>query len=180
MPSCHPRMVILVLALTGAVVRRWLAPSDGTVTVSGIMGHRSDQGDGIRATFAIGDRVMWQEVQKNNNRPYGPETWPIKKGQTLDVIADDNGTTAYDGFFWRANVQFAGSDGRVVESNSFEDFSGPITEEQSGQANVAPRAISPALIAQQRILRLSIKTSTRNRFWKRINYESSKTTVQCD
>jgi hypothetical protein len=115
--------------LTGAVVRRWLAPGDGTVTVSGIMGHREDKGDGIRATFAIGDHVVWQEVQKNNNRPYGPETWPIKKGQTLDLIADDNGSTAFDSFFWRANVQFAGSDGRVVESSSVDDFSGPIAGE---------------------------------------------------
>lgn len=115
--------------LNGAVVRRWIAPGDGTVTVSGIMGHREDKGDGIRATFAIGDHVVWQEVQKANNRPYGPETWPIKKGQTLDLIADDNGTTAFDGFFWRANVQFLSSEGRVVESNSVEDFSGPLSDE---------------------------------------------------
>jgi hypothetical protein len=114
--------------LAGAVVRRWTAPGDGTVTVSGIMGHRQDQGDGIRATFAIGEHIVWQEVQKSNNRPYGPETWPIKKGQSLDLVADDNGTTAHDSFFWRANVRFEGVDGRVVESSSVDDFSGPITE----------------------------------------------------
>ncbi|MGV3486729.1 MAG: DUF1553 domain-containing protein, partial [Planctomycetaceae bacterium] len=121
--------------LSGAVVRRWTAPADGTVTVGGVVGHNSDKGDGIRATFAIGETIRWQEVQKSNNRPYGPMTWPIKKGQSLDVIADDNGTTSFDSFFWRVNVRFEGADGRVVESSSVEDFSGPLSEQTERPMN---------------------------------------------
>jgi hypothetical protein len=67
-------------------------------------------------------------VQKMNNRPYGPMTWPIKKGQSLDLIADDNGTANSDSFFWRTSVRFVGDDGTVIESSSVDDFSGPLSD----------------------------------------------------
>ncbi len=114
---------------TRAVVRRWTAPSDGTVTIGGVIGHKQEHGDGIRATFAIGDQVHWREVQKNNIRPIEPMTWPIKSGQSLDMIVDEYQSNSHDGFSWRINVRFDGANGRVIESNSADDFSGPLPAE---------------------------------------------------
>ncbi len=115
--------------LGGAVVRRWSAPADGTVTVVGVMGHNSDQGDGVRATFAIGESVHWQEVQKSSHRPYDAMTWPIKQGQSLDLIVDDNGSPSFDSYFWRTQIRFEGHDGRTIESSSVDDFSGPLADD---------------------------------------------------
>lgn len=112
-----------------AVVRRWTAPSDGSVTIGGTIGHKQEQGDGVRATFAIADQVYWREVQKNNIRPIEPMTWPIKAGQSLDLIIDENQSNSHDSFSCRMNVRFEGANGRVIESNSADDFSGPLPAE---------------------------------------------------
>ncbi len=112
-----------------AVVRRWTAPSDGTVTIGGVIGHKQEQGDGVRAAFAIGDHVYWREVQKNNIRPIEPMTWPIKAGQSLDMIVDKHDNNGFDSFSWRINVRFEGAGGRVIEANSVDDFSGPLPAE---------------------------------------------------
>ncbi len=115
--------------LSGAVVRRWTAPEDGTVTVTGVIGHAAEQGDGVRATFAIGESVLWQEVRKSRDGGFGPLSWPLQNGQSLDLIADDNGTPSYDSFTWRTDLRFVGTSGRIFESSSVNDFSGPLPQE---------------------------------------------------
>jgi len=112
---------------TGAVVRRWKTPGSGTIHVNAFIGHKQDQGDGIRVTFAIGEKVQIQTAQKNGERFLEPMSWPIKNGEFLDLIVDDNGSTSHDSFTFRTRIRFEGDDGRIIEANSVDDFSGPST-----------------------------------------------------
>jgi len=111
--------------MKGAVVRRWTAPGDGTLKIAATIGHKQDQGDGIRTTFAIGENVLWQEVQKAGERSVEPIRSPIKKGESLDLIVDDNGTTSFDSYSFKATIRFDGENGRTIEASSVDDFSGP-------------------------------------------------------
>lgn len=111
-----------------AVVRRWTAPDSGVVKISGLMGHRNQQGDGIRAAIWIGDKLIFSETQKSNNRPFGPMQAKIEKGQTVDLVADPGGSPSFDSFFWTAQISLLTADGKVYESDSKRDFSGPVED----------------------------------------------------
>jgi hypothetical protein len=114
-----------------AVVRRWTAPIDGEVTLAGSVGHKSEHGDGIRATIAIGERVLWQEVVKTDERVMKTVNVTMKRGETLDLIVDDNGSTSHDTYQLRSSIRLECADGRVIEGNTADDFSGPIKEPQA-------------------------------------------------
>ena len=108
-----------------AIVRRFTAPNDGAIRLRGQMGHRSDQGDGVVAMIWIGNTRVFHEQQKKNNRPYGPLTGSIRKGETVDFVASAGENNSFDTFYWRVTVQLTGTDGQVIETDSKKHFSGP-------------------------------------------------------
>ncbi len=114
-----------------AVVRRFTAPFAGELRVRGQMGHRGEQGDGIRASIWIGGARKFNAPQKKSNRPYGPITATIQAGQTIDFVASAGESDSFDTFFWRASVRLSSDDGRVVETDSTKHFSGPFDRESS-------------------------------------------------
>ncbi len=108
-----------------AVVRRFTAPFSGQVRLIGTMGHRSDKGDGFVAAFWVAGRRLFQEVQKSNDRPYGPLSDRIEKGQTVDFVATAGQSSSFDTFYWNVRVKIVGDDGRILETDSTKHFSGP-------------------------------------------------------
>ncbi|MFG0265573.1 MAG: PSD1 and planctomycete cytochrome C domain-containing protein [Rhodopirellula sp. JB055] len=109
----------------GAVVRRWKSPVDGVVKVTGMVGHRSKQGDGIQAIIRIGGKVVFNAKQLSNNRPLPSQKAKIRKGEFVEFIAHSGPTLSFDSFFWRSKISATAKDGMVVEANSVDDFSGP-------------------------------------------------------
>lgn len=109
----------------GAVVRRWTAPNSGIVQLSGMMGHRSDKGDGVQCHIYVAGKELFSGRQKSNNRPYKGLSARIEKGQTVDLVAGAGETTSYDTFFWRGRLSLRGDDGEVFEADTVKDFSGP-------------------------------------------------------
>ena len=114
-----------------AVVRRFTAPFSGQVRLRGQMGHRSDAGDGVRASIWIGGERHFIETQKMSNRPYGPITGRLEAGQTVDLVASAGESDTNDSFFWRVGIRLNGDDGRVLESESTKHFSGPFDDESN-------------------------------------------------
>ena len=114
-----------------AVVRRFTAPFSGQVRLRGQMAHRSESGDGFRATIWIGDEQKFSETQKKNNRPYGPIKGRIEAGQTIDLVAAPGQSDSFDTFSWRVSIRLIGDDGRVLESESMKHFSGPFDPESN-------------------------------------------------
>ncbi|TWT93788.1 PSD1 and planctomycete cytochrome C domain-containing protein [Stieleria varia] len=108
-----------------AVIRRWIAPADGELRLSGLMGHRSDNGDGFRAAIWVGKNRVFLETQKMNNRPYGPLTTTVAKGEAVDFVADPGESASHDSFFWRAQISMTATDGRLFEADSEADFAAP-------------------------------------------------------
>jgi hypothetical protein len=114
-----------------AVVRRFTAPFSGKVQLRGQVGHRSDHGDGIRASIWVGGQRMFMETQKMNDRPYGPIGGQVESGQTIDFVASAGGSDSFDSFYWRVHVRMTGSDGQEIESDSTKHFSGPYDRESN-------------------------------------------------
>ncbi|NND98960.1 MAG: DUF1553 domain-containing protein, partial [Pirellulaceae bacterium] len=112
-----------------SVIRRWRAPASGRVRIIGMVGHRGDHGDGIQAAIWVGGKRVFRETQKMNNRPYGPLAANVVEGEFVDFVAAPGTSSSFDSFFWRIQIKLVSQDGRIFESDSTKDFSGPFDPE---------------------------------------------------
>jgi len=116
--------------LQHATIRRWTAPSDGTVTVSGTVAHRTKTGNGVRARLIssrAGELAMWRLKQLDAEMKLkGVE---VKKDDTLDFVVDFNGEITDDEFVWAPVLQMksasAANAGQLIEWNAAAQFGGP-------------------------------------------------------
>ena len=109
-----------------AVVRRLQIDRDGIAKITGVIEHPNQQGDGIQVTITAGDKQRWTEVVKAAKRPFGPLQFPVKEGDTVDLVVSDNGSTSFDSFRWTASIQVLGEESGSAEFDTQGDFSGPL------------------------------------------------------
>ena len=114
-----------------AVVRRFTAPFSGQVRLQGQLGHRSENGDGVRASIWIGSERHFMETQQKNDRAYGPISGKIEMGQSIDFVASAGESDSFDSFHWRVSIRLTGPDGRTLETDSAKHFSGPFNPESN-------------------------------------------------
>jgi hypothetical protein len=113
-----------------AVVRRWTAPQDCTIALSGTIVHEAQPGDGIRAHVIHGKNgPLAMYAVHNNKAECRLEPLGMKKGQTLDFIVDIRGGLNNDQFKWmpvikNLNPPTPTPEGYVAEYNAKKDFSG--------------------------------------------------------
>ncbi|MEP6670075.1 MAG: PSD1 and planctomycete cytochrome C domain-containing protein [Chthoniobacter sp.] len=101
-------------------IRRWTAPDDGVVSITGPVQRPSDHGDGIVARV-VSSRLG--ELFKSDVLPAATvevklDKVEVKKGDTIDFLVDLRGNLDSDGFVWHplikgsaewdAKTQFAG------------------------------------------------------------------------
>ncbi len=118
--------------LNHAVVRRWVAPEDGTVRISGTLKHDAQEGDGVRATLLLdgGQPPLVGEVDvaAASSPPLGQwtahhsetktqaEGIAVRAGQTLDFVTDCQTGPGHDSFTWTVRIRYDGPPKRVFES----------------------------------------------------------------
>ena len=110
------------------VIRRWVSPIDGVVSVKGVLDHPAKEGDGVRGrviSSRLGERGTW--TAKNQKAKTNIDRIEVHQGDQLDVITDCLSSPNHDSFQWAVNVQ-------VVETstpdsarnwNSRDQFHGP-------------------------------------------------------
>jgi cytochrome c553 len=104
-----------------AVVRRWVSPIDGEVSVSGSLAHGSKQGNGVMG-FVLGpagEAGRWTAF--NGKADTAVAKIAVRKGQAIDFVVDCRGDVGFDGFTWAPVVRSA--DGRRWSAEA--EFSGP-------------------------------------------------------
>jgi hypothetical protein len=120
--------------LAHAVVRRWTAPRDGAISVSGTLAHASANGDGVRGRI-VSSRIgeLASLTVHNKSAQTQLETLDVKAGDTLDFIVDCRASVTSDSFTWPVVVKMknlpegiAGGED-TQEWNSVTDFAGPKT-----------------------------------------------------
>lgn len=112
--------------LQHAAIRRWQAPRDGAIRISGRLAHASANGDGVRARIAssaLGKLGEW--IVHNNKATTNVERVEVKRGDTIDFVADLRASVDSDSFTWGETIRYttAAADGK--KWNAKADFAGP-------------------------------------------------------
>ena len=84
-----------------AAIRRWRAPRDCVVSVTGELNHPSDQGDGVRARVVssrLGPLGEWTAYHQRVSTPIA--RIELKRGDTLDFVTDCRASVSFDTFHW--------------------------------------------------------------------------------
>ena len=99
-----------------AVIRRWVAPKSGTLTITGKLQHGSPNGDGVRA------RVVSSRAAIAGNGLLGE--W-ISFNNAVDFIVECQANHTSDSFLWPVTIEFASADGQAQSFAAVSGFHGP-------------------------------------------------------
>ena len=92
-------------SIAHACIRRWIAPSNITVSVSGTLIHEPEAGDGIRG-FILSSRhgILHESVVHHSRSNLTLTDITLEAGDTLDFIVDIRGNLSHDQFLWTPRV----------------------------------------------------------------------------
>jgi mono/diheme cytochrome c family protein len=109
-----------------AAVRRWIAPEDCIVSISGTLEHPAESGDGVRGYIfsnRLGALGFWPV--HHAKREMGIPKVEVKKGDTIDFAVESNESIDSDSFNWAPVIKTLSSGGKSITWNAKEEFSGP-------------------------------------------------------
>jgi hypothetical protein len=100
-------------------VRRWVAPDDGTLSITGDCKHTGADGDGIRARIIssrFGEHGEWEAFKNSVSTPV--ESIEVKAWDTIDFVTDPNQNPGWDNFQWFVKLILLKPDGGIVKFDS--------------------------------------------------------------
>jgi mono/diheme cytochrome c family protein len=120
-----------------AAIRRWTAPRNCTISISGTVAHDVKEGNGIRAKIihsGTGELAGYSLLNQSAETKFEPVE--MKKGDTLDFLIDFKGDLNSDQFKWSPSIKCTDKPAKeratqppneppVMEWNAKKDFSGP-------------------------------------------------------
>ncbi|MBC8117772.1 MAG: DUF1553 domain-containing protein [Candidatus Saccharimonas sp.] len=124
-----------------ATIRRWAAPREGVVTITGQLKHPSENGDGVRGRI-ISSRngLAGQWEAKTNEVATSSLKVAVQPGDTLDFLTDCRENVTSDSFEWRVRLELADAAGKVIEAwDSAAEFHGPLGTSLPQQVAIAWR-----------------------------------------
>ena len=88
-----------------AVIRRWVAPTDGRYTITSKLVHEPKVSDGIRAFVSHSREGKLRSVElRGSSADINFEALDFKAGETLDFIVDINHSLNSDQFLWAPHI----------------------------------------------------------------------------
>ena len=118
--------------LQHAAVRRWIAPRNASVSISGTLQHEHKEGDGIRGRIIssrAGSLGSW--TLHNDKAETKIESLEVKDGDAIDFVVDFNANLNSDDFKWSPVIKSkdqpagASSGEYAAEWSAKKDFGGP-------------------------------------------------------
>jgi mono/diheme cytochrome c family protein len=128
-----------------AAIRRWTAPDDGTISISGSLSHGSANGNGVRGRIISSRSGKAGEWTAHNGSADTPvANLEVKAGDMIDFITDSMGDYTSDSFGWPVTIvqKVAGQPEQKIVSA--DQFRGP-TESSVAIAGQIVRAWELAL-----------------------------------
>jgi hypothetical protein len=113
-----------------AVIRRWTAPADATVSIAGTLAHGSDNGDGVRGRIVSsrsGVAGVW--TARHGEAATRVADVAVRAGDTLDFVTDCRENHTSDSFTWPVTLTLRTPDGTTSTVASTEHFQGPTAAE---------------------------------------------------
>jgi hypothetical protein len=109
-----------------AAIRRWVAPRDGTIAISGALIHPEARGNGVRGRIVSSKLGLLGEWLVHNKKVETDlQCVSVQPGDTIDFVADCNGNESFDAFEWAPKIRYltdASSGGHRMEWNASSDF----------------------------------------------------------
>ena len=110
--------------LAHACVRRWTAPRDLTVGITGRITHEPEAGDGVRAFIVSSPDGELKKAKVHKTKvEVSLDKVVLKAGDTLDFIVDIGDGLNNDQFLWAPKISAENENW-----NAASDFAGPITD----------------------------------------------------
>ncbi|MBA4147108.1 MAG: DUF1553 domain-containing protein [Verrucomicrobia bacterium] len=118
--------------LQHAVVRRWVSPVDGAISIEGILQHERARGEGIRA-YMVSSRqgLLGNWILHNQSADAKVENLEVKKGDTIDFVVSIHTSLNNNDFLWAPLIRMVGPkavrdvNGYAREWNAKKEFRGP-------------------------------------------------------
>ena len=103
--ACHPERGL-------DVVRKWIAPDDGVIMITGEVNRTSSSGDGIFASIRKNVAVLWSETVLPGTlaTPIGVDAISVGAGDSIYFIVNRNATTTSDHTGWNPTIEFSAYD----------------------------------------------------------------------
>jgi len=128
-----PRLGWVFLNATGghpsgklAAVRRWVAPREGSLSVTGKLNHPSEHGDGVRASIVSSrSGIAGQWVTKQGGADTNIAKLAVEQGDAIDFVVDCRADENSDSFAWEVGLTLKSTTGTVTNANSKTEFHGP-------------------------------------------------------
>jgi hypothetical protein len=96
--------------LAHACVRRWVAPRDATVNITGSLKHEPEQGDGVRGfIFSSRDGELKSATVHKTKSAMTATNIVVKAGDTIDFVVDIGGNLNNDQFLWSPVIMAEGT-----------------------------------------------------------------------
>ena len=127
-----------------ACIRRWTAPADGLLAVSGTLLHPAELGDGVRARI-ISSRsgVCGEWTAQNGSAETVAEGIEVTTGETIDFVVDKLRNISHDSFLWAVQADLDSEDGRF-QYDSAAAFCGPTEKDVITNAVLAAACLESA------------------------------------
>ncbi|GAB5404912.1 MAG: PSD1 and planctomycete cytochrome C domain-containing protein [Aureliella sp.] len=121
--------------LEHAVVRRWTAPSDGAISVSGRLQHKQKGGDGVRCSIIhrSSGSLAGQWTAANKRIITNVKHIDVKEGDHVDFITDCITGPGFDSFEWKVKINHHPSG---KQSSSEKGFTGRVAKPLDGWATL--------------------------------------------
>lgn len=110
-----------------AAIRRWVAPADGVLSVSGELSRPDSRGNGVRGRL-ISSRLglSGQWTVRTGAVPTPADAIEVRRGDTIDLMVDAvDGDVSYDTFSWTTQFILKADDAKQLTYDSLTGFHGP-------------------------------------------------------
>ena len=120
--------------LNHAAIRRWRAPRDAVIRITGELNHPSEKGDGVRARIVSSRRgELGQWAAQHSRTATKLDRIEIKRGEFIDFVTDCRASVEFDSFHWSPVIRLISSNAKSApdepgEWNAKTDFGGPPKE----------------------------------------------------
>jgi len=108
-----------------AVIRRWVAPASGLLSIQGNLEHASQHGDGVRGRICGDSRVYGTWTTQHSATATQVAEILVTEGQAIDFVVDCMEHETSDSFTWPVTLTLTIEQGSQQVFESVAGFSGP-------------------------------------------------------
>jgi mono/diheme cytochrome c family protein len=90
-----------------AAIRRWTAPADAVLQISGVLRKVSPDGDGVlgRIVSSRSGELAQARVEPGKSAELGVANLSVQRGESVDFIVESHGSAVADTFLWEPQIR---------------------------------------------------------------------------